>query len=434
MNLPAFGPVFSYHFFMKQHPAPETIWDVIVVGGGAAGMMAAGRAAERGLHVLLLEKNPGLGKKLLITGGGRCNVTNHKPDPRALLPKYKGAEPFLYSAFSQFGVEDTLRFFAERGLELVEEAEGRMFPQTHKARSVWEVLAAYCRKHGVVVQVGSAVSSIAKDRESGLMQVTLAGNARVHARSCIVATGGTSRPETGSTGEGFAWLRALGHTVADNNAALVPLSLHDAWAKKIAGVTLQDIKLSAYQDGAKQQAQKGKILFTHVGVSGPTVLNMSKDVGELLQYGDVTIMLDLLPGLDYAMLKEKLQALLIEQSNKMLKNALGQLIPKALVPAVLEISGISGDTPNHSVRHEERIRLIELIKAVPMRVKGLLGKDKAIVSSGGVVPEEINFKTMESRKIPGLFVVGDMINIDRPSGGYSLQLCWTTGFVAGEHA
>jgi predicted Rossmann fold flavoprotein len=145
-------------------------------------------------------------------------------------------------------------------------------------------------------------------------------------------------------------------------------------------------------------------------------------------------MLDLLPGLDYAMLKEKLQALLIEQSNKKLKNALGQLIPSALVPAVLEISGISGDTPNHSVRHEERVRLIELIKAVPLRVKGLLGKDKAIVSSGGVVPEEINFKTMESRLVPGLFVAGDMINIDRPSGGYSLQLCWTTGYVAGEHA
>lgn len=419
---------------MKQKPATEPLWDVVVVGGGAAGMMAAGRAAERGKKVLLLEKNQGLGKKLLITGGGRCNVTNNKPDPRTLLPRYKGAEPFLYSAFSQFGVEDTLKFFTGRGLGLVEENEGRMFPITHKARSVWDVLVAYCNKGGVTVETGASVSAIAKDRESGLMVVTLADNARVHAKSCIVATGGTSRPETGSTGEGFRWLKSLGHTVADSNTALVPLALHDAWARKIAGVTLPDIKLTVYQDGIKQQAQKGKLLFTHVGVSGPTVLNMSRDVGELLQYGDVTIMLDLLPGLDYAMLKEKLQALLIEQSNKKLKNALGQLVPSALVPAVLEISGISGDTPNHSVRHEERIRLIELIKAVPMRVKGLLGKDKAIVSSGGVVPEDINFKTMESRKVPGLFVVGDMLNIDRPSGGYSLQLCWTTGFVAGERA
>lgn len=418
---------------MIHTPAEHTIWDVIVVGAGASGMMAAGRAAERGRHVLLLEKNHGLGKKLLITGGGRCNVTNHKPDPRTLLPKYKGAEPFLYSAFSQFSVADTLQFFKTYKLELVEEAEGRMFPSTHKARSVYDVLVAHCKKSGVVVETSSAVSSIGKDKESGLMVVTMANNTKVHAKSCIVATGGTSRPETGSTGEGFAWLKALGHTVAPNNASLVPLALHDTWAHKIAGVTLQDIKLTAYQDGVKQQMQKGKILFTHVGISGPTVLNISKDVGELLQYGEVVIMLDLLPSLDYAMLKEKLQALLIEQSNKKLKNALGQLIPSALVPAVLEISGISGDTPNHSVRHEERIKLIELIKAVPLRVKGLLGKDKAIVSSGGVVPEEINFKTMESRKVPGLFIVGDMINIDRPSGGYSLQLCWTTGYVAGEH-
>lgn len=416
----------------KNSIAP--IWDVIVIGGGPAGMMAAGRAAQRGKNVLLVEKNQGVGKKLLITGGGRCNVTNHKPDPRALLPKYKGAEPFLYSAFSQFGVGDTLTFFAQHKLALVEEAEGRMFPSTHKARSVWEVLVAYCKAQGVTVETSTAVSGVSRDRESGLMQVTLADNTTLCTRSCVVATGGTSRPETGSTGEGFAWLRALGHTVADNNAALVPLALHDAWTHTIAGVTLPDIKLTVYQDAVKQQASKGKLLFTHVGVSGPTVLNMSRDIGELLQYGEVTIMLDLCPTLDYAMLKEKLQALLIEQSNKKLKNALGQLIPSALVPAVLEISGIAGDTPNHSIRHEERIKLIELIKAVPMRVKGLLGKDKAIVSSGGVVPEEINFKTMESRLVPGLYVVGDMINIDRPSGGYSLQLCWTTGYVAGEHA
>lgn len=397
-------------------------------------MMAAGRAAERGRSVLLLEKNHALGKKLLITGGGRCNVTNHKPDPRTLLPKYKDAEPFLYSAFSQFSVAGTVQFFKEHKLELVEEAEGRMFPSTHKARDVYEVLVAYCKKGGVVVETDSAVSGVAREKETALMAVTLANNTKVRARSCVVATGGTSRPETGSTGEGFAWLKALGHAVAPNNASLVPLVLHDEWARTIAGVSLTDIKLTVYQDGVKQQIQKGKILFTHVGISGPAVLNISKDVGELLQYGEVIIMLDLLPSLDYAMLKEKLQALLIEQSNKKLKNALGQLIPSALVPAVLEISGISGDTPNHSVRHEERIKLIELIKAVPMRVKGLLGKDKAIVSSGGVVPEEINFKTMESRLVPGLYVVGDMLNIDRPSGGYSLQLCWTTGFVAGEHA
>ena len=397
-------------------------------------MLAAGRAAELGKSVLLLEKNPSLGRKLLITGGGRSNITNHKPDTRVLLPKYKGAEQFLYSAFAQFGVKDALEFFNMRGMATKEELEGRMFPQSNTAQSVWDVLVAHLQQGGVTVQANAAVSAITKDATSGLIKIRIGTSAEVSARSCVVAAGGTSRPETGSSGEGFAWLRSLGHKVADNNAALVPLALKDAWAKKLAGVTLADIKLTVYQDGAKQQAQKGKLLFTHVGVSGPTILNMSRSIGELLQYGEVVVMLDLLPALDYAMLKEKLQALLIEQSNKKVKNALGQLIPSALVPAVLELSGIAGDTPNHSVRHEERIKLIELIKSIPLNIKGLLGKDKAVVSSGGVVPEEINFKTMESRKVPGLYIVGDMLNIDRPSGGYSLQLCWTTGHVAGSHA
>jgi hypothetical protein len=272
------------------------------------------------------------------------------------------------------------------------------------------------------------------EKAGDLWRVMLADKSVIVARSCIVAAGGTSRPETGSTGEGFGWLTSLGHMVKDNDAALVPLSIKDKWAGKLAGVTLQDIKLTVYQDGVKQQAQKGKLLFTHVGISGPTVLNMSRSVGELLQYGEVTIQLDLVPGLDYAMLKEKLQVLLTEQSNKKIKNTLNKLVPSALVPVVLEAAGVVGDTFNHSVRHEERIKLIETLKSVPMHVKGLLGTNKAIVSSGGVIPEEINFKTMESRKLPGLFVVGDMLNIDRPSGGYSLQLCWTTGYVAGDHA
>ena len=219
----------------------------------------------------------------------------------------------------------------------------------------------------------------------------------------------------------------------ENNYALVPVALKDTWTKKLSGVTLQDIKLTTYQDGVKQEVHKGKLLFTHFGLSGPTVLNMSQHIGELLEYGEVTIALDLCPTLDYGALKEKLQTLLIEDSNKKLKNTLSKMIPWALVPGVLELAKISGDTACHSIRHEERIALISLIKAIPLSVKGLLGADKAIVSSGGVLLEEVNFKTMESRKVPGLYLVGDVLNIDRPSGGYSLQLCWTTGFVAGSH-
>ena len=396
-------------------------------------MMAAGTAAERGLTVLLLEKNPSLGKKLLITGGGRSNITNNKPVVRQMLAKYKGGGQFLFSAFSQFSVKDTLAFFTKRGMPTKEEAEGRVFPASGKAKSVWEAMVGFIKQTGVEVRQGSPVTNVVFDADAKLFTITLKDKTTLHAKSCIVATGGTSRPETGSNGEGFLWLRKFGHTIVSNNYALVPVALSDAWAKKLGGVTLPEIKLTTYQDGAKQEVHKGKLLFTHFGISGPTVLNMSKHIGELLEYGEVTVMLDLLPKLDYGMLKEKLQALLIAQSNKKLKNTLALFIPAALVPGVLDIAKISGDTPCHSITHAERIALVTLLKGVPLHVKGLLGADKAVVSSGGVKLEEVNFKTMESRLVPGLYLVGDVLNIDRPSGGYSLQLCWTTGYVAGTH-
>ncbi len=411
----------------------QSIYDVIVIGGGPAGLMAAGTAAARGKSVLLLEKNAQPGKKLLITGGGRSNITNNKPDVRTLLAKYKGAGPFLFSAFSQFSVTDTLEFFTKRKMPIKEEAESRIFPASNKAQSVWETLMAYVKEAGVELRTGSPVVEIANDADAKLFTITLKNKVKLFAKSCIVATGGTSRPETGSSGEGFNWLGALGHTVEPNSYALVPVALGDTWAKKLGGVTLPEIKLTTYQDGVKQESHKGKLLFTHFGISGPTVLNMSRHIGELLEYGEVTILLDLLPKLDYAMLKEQLQELLIKESNKKLKNTLALLIPAALVPGVLEVSGIDADTPCHSIRHEERIALVTLLKAVPLHVKGLLGADKAVISSGGVSLEEVNFKTMESRLVPGLYLVGDILNIDRPSGGYSLQLCWTTGYVAGSN-
>lgn len=417
-------------FTCMQEKSPK-VWDVVVVGGGPAGMMAAGRAAELGRSVLLLEKNPTLGKKLLITGGGRCNVTNNKPDTRAMLAKYKGNHKFLFSAFAQFGVEDTIEFFNKRGMATKEEAEGRIFPVSNKAQSVWDVLVGYMKEGGMQIQTNSAVTGFSF--KSNTFCIHLKNKEEIFAKSCIIATGGTARPETGSTGEGFAWLKKIGHTIVENNYALVPVALKDAWAKKIGGVTLKDIKLTTWQNGQKQDVQPGKLLFTHFGISGPTVLNMSKDIGDLLQQGEVVIKLDLFPKLDQEALKQELQTLLVAESNKKLKNILNKLIPAALVAALLELAGIDGETPNHSVRHEERIKLVALFKDIPLNVKGLLGKDKAVVSSGGVIPAEVNFKTMESRLMPNLYIIGDVLNIDRPSGGYSLQLSWTTGFVAGSN-
>jgi len=406
----------------------ERVWDVVVVGGGPAGMMAAARAAERGKRVLLLEKNKTLGKKLLITGGGRCNVTNNKPVVRDMLAMYKKNDKFLFSAFSQFAVTQTLEFFHARQVPTKEENEGRLFPESNTAQSVWQALVGDLNTYGVVVRTDVRVTAIAK---KDVFMLTLADKSVVQGTSCVVAVGGTSRPETGSTGDGFVWMRSLGHTVRENDFALVPLALRDAWAKKLSGVVLADVKLTTFLDGVKQRMRKGKILFTHFGVSGPTVLNMSREVGDLLAYGDVEIRLDVFPALDHKELKTKLQTLLVAQSNKKIKNVLSALIPKALVEPLLALADIDGDTFCHSVRSEERTALVQILKALPLQVKGLLGADKAIVSSGGVVPEEIDFKTMQSRLVPGLYIVGDLLNIDRPSGGYSLQLCWTTGFVAG---
>ena len=411
--------------------------DVVVVGGGPAGMMAAGRAAECGRTVLLLEKNKTLGKKLLVTGGGRCNLTNNISNIRAMLAKYKGSDQFLFSAFSQFGVKDTLKFFNERGMATKEEAEGRVFPVSNKSQSVLDALIEYMKKGGVKIRTGAAVADISIDNLTKNINIRLKDKTEITVKYCIIATGGISYPETGSTGDGFAWLKKFGHTIIDNDFALVPIELKDEWAKKLSGLTLNNIRLSVFLNGQKQKnfgKQEGKLLFTRFGISGPTVLNMSKDIGELLQGGEIVIGLDLFPKLDHGALKQKLQTLLVAESNKKLKNTLSEIIPSAIVPNILEIAGINGETANHSVRSEERTKLVALMKDIPLHIKGLLGADKAIVSSGGAALEEINFKTMQSRLIPNLYIVGDVLNINRPSGGYSLQLCWTTGFVSGNAA
>jgi predicted Rossmann fold flavoprotein len=408
----------------------EILWDVIVVGGGPAGMMAAGRAAERGAKVLLLEKNPGLGKKLLITGGGRCNVTNAEQDVRKLLAKFKESTPFLFSAFSQWHVPDTLNFFHSRGMATKVENELRVFPVSNTAQSVWDVLVSYIKEHKVIVETKFPVSGfLVEDKK--VVGVRLKNKKEIRARSVILATGGISHPETGSTGDGFQWLAEIGHTVVAPTASLVPIAVKDEWIKRVAGLTLPRVKATVFQNEVKQDVVVGKILFTHVGLSGPTILNLSRSVGELLKYGEVMISLDVVPEYDHGALNKKLQEIFAEQDKRKFKNCLSVLVPSSLAPVIVELSGIDPDKQCNAVTREERLRLVELLKHLKLSVAGLLGEDKAITTSGGIVLEEVDFKTMRSRLFPNLSVVGDVLNIDRPSGGYSLQLCWTTGFVAG---
>ncbi len=411
---------------------PHKEYDVVVVGGGPAGMMAAGRAAAIGARVALLEKNEKLGKKLLITGGGRCNITNAEFDVRKLVAKYGLKGKALFGSFARFGVEDTLEFFHTRSLPTKVEAENRAFPVSNKAHDVWKVMTQYLKSGKVEIILNTPVTEILTDKNTITGIQTKTG--LYVAKNYIMATGGKSRPETGSTGEGFDWMRALGHSVEESDPALVPVKITDEWVKKLPGVSFTNAKLTVFQDGKKQESRTGKMLFTHFGISGPLVLNMSKGINELFKYAPVQLELDLYPDLDVAALDKKLLDALGEALNKQIKNNLGGIVPPKMIPTILEMARISADTEGNALIKEQRRSIVTLIKALPMEVAGFLGVEKAVVTSGGVSLKEIDFKTMRSKLFSNLYLAGDILNFDRPSGGYSLQICWTTGYLAGENS
>lgn len=399
-------------------------------------MMAAGRAAELGAKVILIEKNDSLGRKLLITGGGRCNLTNAEFDTRKFLEKFKGDGKFLFSAFSQFGVKESLDFFHKLGVETKVENEQRVFPVSDNSQTIFDALLKYIKNNKVEIILNSPVVDIliSKEDKHKISGVKLKNGEEILTRKVIIATGGTSRPETGSTGDAYKWLRKIGHTIIEPTPSLVPIAVKDDWIKKLAGLSLSNVKITTFQNGKKQDTNKGKILFTHFGLSGPAILNMSKDIGELLNYSNVIISLDIFPSEDHGMLNAKLQELFREQHSKKFKNSLNAIIPSTLASVIVDLSKINPETQCNGITREERLSLLNLLKNIPIRVDKLLGADKAIVSSGGVSLDEVDFKTMSSRLFSNLYLVGDILNIDRPSGGYSLQLCWTTGFVAGNSA
>ncbi len=416
------------HMNLSPHNAS---WDVIVIGGGPAGMMAAGRAAERGARVLLLEKNQTLGVKLLLTGGGRCNLTNATFDDRALLARYGKGGEFLFSSFVQFGTEETIGFFNRHGMATKVEPGNRVFPFSDSARSVLEVLTHYLREGGVEVRSGAAVEALLRE-ENAVVGVRLASGEEIRAGAVVLAAGGASRPETGSSGDAFAMLRALGVAVNTERSALVPVAVKEEWVKDVQGISLDDAKATVFVDGKKELQGRGKLLFTHFGLSGPLILKMSRSIGELLSYGSVVIRIDLMPQREIGALREFLHELLRgEAINKTIKNALATLMPSALVDVVLATANTAADVPCHSVTREQRHAIAEAIKGLPLSTMHLLGLEKAIVSSGGIDLLEVDQKTMRVRSHDGLYVVGDVLDIDRPSGGFSLQVCWTTGWVAG---
>lgn len=408
-------------------------YDVIVIGGGPAGMMAAGTAGARGKRVLLLEKNRTLGRKLSITGGGRCNITNAEMDVRALLPHYGDAEQFLYSPFTQFGVQDTFDFFEAQGLPLVVEARKRAFPETQSAPDVTKTMKAYASVAGVTVRTGVRVQEFII--ENGNIIGVQTNNGGFTAAQFILATGGLSHQETGSTGEGVSWLEALGHTVHSPNPDIVPLKVAEEWVTKLSGTTLSFMKItfSDLNNSPKTRfSRTGKLLFTHFGLSGPLILNAAKDVQKILRHGYVRAHIDLFPDTELGTVRNRVLGVFDANKNKALKNIMKDIAPHGMDGAVLALlpEGI-GDERVHSVSKEVRIKLADLLKGMPLTITGTMGYDWAVVSDGGVDLTEVDMKTMRSKLYENLFMVGDTLHISRPSGGYSLQLCWTTGYIAG---
>lgn len=406
-------------------------YDLIIVGGGAAGMMAAGIAASRGKQVLLLEKNRSLGEKLKITGGGRCNVTNAEYDVREFLKHFGSAADFLYSPFAMFGVKDTFKFFEDQGLPLVIQARNRVFPRTEKASDVFQVLRKLLDKHHVHIKTACPVKRI--ELKDGHITGVDTNQGKFVADKYLLATGGISHPETGSTGDGFEWLSHLGHTVHQPTPTIVPLAVADEWVKSLAGVSLSFMKISFYLDEQKKFSKTGKILFTHFGLSGPLILNSASEVYELLLNGLVTAKIDLFPDTDLGSLDDQIIKRFDENKNKSLRTVFKEIAPRGTARAIETLlPEINFEIPVHSITKIQRKQIVDLLKALPVSITGLMGTDRAVAADGGVVLTEVDTRSMKSKLIDNLYIVGDLLHINRPSGGYSLQLCWTTGYVAGQ--
>ena len=411
----------------------EIIFDVTIIGGGPAGMMAAGRAGEMGAKVVLLERNNALGRKLLLTGKGRSNITKAEFNSRELIKKYGREGDFLLYPLSVFGVKETIDFFEKKGLKIKTERGKRIFPQSDKASDVLAILIDYLKLGGVKIMTNSKVEKILKQKNRA-SKIILKDGREISAKNYIIATGGKSFPGTGSTGDGYQWAKELGHSISKLRPALVPLKIKESWPKMAQGLALKNVELSVFQNNKKKDSRFGEMLFTHFGISGPIILDLSGKIAELLEKGEVKLVLDLKPALDFQTLDKRIQSDFSKYSQKLFKNSLSDLLPQKLIPIIVKLSGITPLKKVNVITREERYKLVRLLKGLAMTVSSLLGFEMAIVTSGGVSLKEIDSKTMKSKLIENLFFAGEIINLHGPTGGYNLQLCWSTGYLAGQMA
>ena len=397
-----------------------------MIGGGAAGTLCAALAAGRGLDVVLLEPNRMLGRKLRITGKGRCNVTNDC-DAREFISAIPGDGRFLQSAIHKFGTLDTKALFESLGVALKTERGNRVFPESDRADDIADALTKLARENGVRV-LRERATRILTD-EAGAVRAVSAGGGEIECEAAVICTGGLSYPGTGSTGDGYRMARELGHTIRPCRPSLVPLESPDDWCREMQGFSLRNVELSAYEDEKLIYKALGEMLFTHFGVSGPLVLSAS---AHMRRFGECRyrLSIDLKPGLDEKKLDARLLRDFEKYSNREFRNSLGDLAGRAMIPVLVELSGIPGDTRTNSVTRQQRAALAQLLKHFPVSLSGPRPIAEAIVTSGGVATTEVNPRTMESKLVPGLYFAGEVLDLDAYTGGYNLQIAWSTAFVA----
>lgn len=404
---------------------------ICVIGGGAAGMMAAMSASNNGNDVTLVEKNEKLGKKLFLTGKGRCNLTN-SCDTEELFNNIVKNPKFLYSAIYGFDNNATVEFFSNNGLKLKEERGGRIFPVSDHSSDVIATLSNVLKKLNVKIMLHTEVQKIILDESSSkVVGVLLDDNKIIEAQRIIVATGGKSYPSTGSDGKFFNQVESMGIKVTELSPSLVPLVSPDSYVAKMQGLSLKNVSLVMKVGGKERFTSFGEMLFTHFGVSGPLVLSASTKLNPADFNKKIDLLIDLKPALSEEELDRRILKDFNENQNKIFENVLGKLLPSKMIPVVIELSGIPFDKRVNVISREERRNLVLLLKNFPIRINAARGFNEAIITRGGVDVKEINPSTMEAKKINGLYFAGEMIDTDAYTGGFNLQIAWSTGYLAG---
>lgn len=410
---------------------------VIVIGGGPAGMMAARTAASRGMEVILLEKMERLGRKLAITGKGRCNITN-AADIEDMMEQIIGNKYFLYSALYQFTNTQVIEYFNELGVKTKVERGNRVFPESDKAMEVVEAMVNDLVGLGVKIYTKKEVKEILVE-ENKTCGVKCEDGSLYNGDKVIITTGGLSYPRTGSTGEGYRMAKKIGHTVIRPLPSLVPLESNQPWVRALQGVSLKNVSIKIMKDHKKVYSEMGEMLFTHFGISGPIILSgsrsildhMTEEEKKTLKLKDCQVILDLKPALDEKTLDQRIRRDFEEFSRKQFKNALDKLLPNKMIDEIIKLSEIDGEKPVHQVTKEERLRLVKLLKQMTIEISKLRAIEEAIVTAGGISVDEINPSTMESKLVEGLYFAGEVIDVDAYTGGYNLQIAFSTGYLAG---